>query len=504
MAQAHRRRRRTTQDEPPEVTPPFITRSAPVYDLLNEAQISAIEQAAEDILEGVGVEVRHAPSLKLLRDAGCEVEGERVRFERGFCRKLVAQNAPREFIQHARDPQKSVRIGGDAMVLVPCYGPPFIAGTDIPRRYSMLEDFNNFVRLAHMCPEMHHTGGPICEPTDIPVTKRHLDMNYGHLALSDKCFMGAVTAKERAEDTLTMCEIVFGKEFVANNCVVTALINLNSPLVLDETMLDAAHVYAAAGQACVVTPFMIAGASSPTTVAGLSAQAHAETLAGLAITQLVRPGAPVVYGFMMLGMSMRSGSPLRYDETWKSMLIAGQLARRLDVPFRCGGSTSASKLPDAQAGWEGAAYMTFAMLAGVNYFIHATGTLEAGLVANPDKFLIDCDMLGAITRMTEGIDTSIDALAVDAIAEVGPAGNFLSSSHTMARYKTAFYQPSNANGESYEAWAANGGEDAAQRAMKRRHEMMAEYVQPALDPAIDEALQAFMNERRAVLPDSFA
>ena len=418
--------------------------------------------------------------------------------------KLVKENAPSEFIQHARDPRKSVRIGGDAMVLVPCYGPPFVSATDIPRRYSRLEDFNDFVRLAHMCPEMHHTGGPICEPTDIPVTKRHLDMNYGHLALSDKCFMGAVTARERAEDTIAMCEIVFGKEFVQNNCVVTALINLNSPLVLDETMLDAAHVYAATGQACVITPFMIAGASSPTTVAGLSAQALAETLVGMAITQLVRPGAPVVHGFMMLGMSMRSGSPLRYDETWKSMLIAGQLARRLGVPFRCGGSTSSSKTPDAQAGWEAAAYMTFAMLAGVNYFIHATGTLEAGLVANFDKFLIDCDMLGAITRMTSSIDTGADALAVDAICAVGPAGNFLSSPHTMDRYKTAFYQPSNANGESFEAWAAAGSQDAAHRAMLRRHEILSEYVQPALDPAIDEALVAFMNQRRAVLPDSFA
>ena len=504
MTHTERRRRRTTPEQRPEVVPPYIIRSAPVYELLNEKQITAIEEAAEDILERIGVEVRHEPSLKLLLEAGCEVRDQRVRFARGFCRKLVKENAPSEFIQHARDPRKSVRIGGDAMVLVPCYGPPFVSATDIPRRYSRLEDFNDFVRLAHMCPEMHHTGGPICEPTDIPVTKRHLDMNYGHLALSDKCFMGAVTARERAEDTIAMCEIVFGKEFVQNNCVVTALINLNSPLVLDETMLDAAHVYAATGQACVITPFMIAGASSPTTVAGLSAQALAETLVGMAITQLVRPGAPVVHGFMMLGMSMRSGSPLRYDETWKSMLIAGQLARRLGVPFHCGGSTSSSKTPDAQAGWEAAAYMTFAMLAGVNYFIHATGTLEAGLVANFDKFLIDCDMLGAITRMTSSIDTGADALAVDAICAVGPAGNFLSSPHTMDRYKTAFYQPSNANGESFEAWAAAGSQDAAHRAMLRRHEILSEYVQPALDPAIDEALVAFMNQRRAVLPDSFA
>jgi len=504
LTEPRRRRKKSPASQKTAPPPAYITRTAPVYDILNEEQITSIEEAAEDILEKIGVEVRHEPSLKLLREAGCKIDGELVRFERGFCRKLVMDNAPSEFIQHARNPEKSVKIGGDSMVLVPVYGPPFVAASDIERRYGTLEDFNNFVRLAHMSPEMHHTGGPICEPTDIPVPKRHLDMNYGHLALSDKCFMGAVTAKERAEDTMRMCEIVFGKEFVDNNCVVTALINLNSPLVLDETMLDAAHVYAAANQAAVITPFMIAGASSPTTVAGLCAQSLAESLVGMAITQLVRPGAPVVLGFMMLGMSMRSGSPIRYDETWKSMLISGQLARRLGVPYRCGGSSSNSKVPDAQSGWEGAMYVMYAMLSGVNFLIHATGTLEAGLVANFDKFLIDCDQLGAASRMMTAVDTSPDSLAFDAIAEVGPAGNFLSCAHTMARYKTVFYQPSNADGDSFEQWTAAGGLDAADRATLRRHDMLAQYQAPALDPEIDAALHAFIDARRAVLPDSFA
>ncbi len=504
MSERRRRRSSQTTANAPAEHPPYLTRTAPTYDILNEEQIIAIEEAAEDILQNVGVQVSHAPSLKLLKEAGCTVDGERVRFDRHFCRKLVAENAPKEFVQHARNPAKSVRIGGNSLVMVPVYGPPFVAATDIDRRYGTLEDFNTFVKLAHMAPEMHHTGGPICEPTDVPVPKRHLDMNYGHLAHSDKAFMGAVTEKSRAEDTLAMCDIAFGKDFVAQNCVVSALINLNSPLVLDETMLDAAHVYAAAGQACVIAPFMIAGASSPTTVAGSAAQALAETLVGMAITQLVRPGAPVIYGFMMLGMSMKSGSPIRYDETWKSLLIAGQLARRLGVPFRCGGSSSNSKIPDAQAGWEGALYMMFSLLAGVNFFIHATGTLEAGLVSNFDKFLIDCDMLGAAARMMTGVDTSPDALALDAIAEVGPAGNFLSAAHTMARYKSAFYVPSNANGDSFEQWQAEGSLDAAQRAMLRRKELLAEYQRPAMDPAIDEALIDFMNRRKADLPDTFA
>lgn len=504
MTERRRRRANSASKNAADAPPPYFTRTGPTYDILNEEQITAIEEAAEDILQNVGVQVSHAPSLKLLKEAGCHVDGERVRFDRYFCRKLVKENAPKEFIQHARDPAKSVRIGGNSLVMVPVYGPPFVAATDIERRYSTLEDFNTFVKLAHMVPEMHHTGGPICEPTDIPVAKRHLDMNYGHLAYSDKPFMGAVTEKSRAEDTLAMCEIVFGKEYVQQNCVVSALINLNSPLVLDGTMLDAAHVYAGAGQACVIAPFMIAGASSPTTVAGAAAQALAETLVGIAITQLVRPGAPVIYGFMMLGMSMKSGTPLRYDETWKGLLIAGQLARRLGVPFRCGGSSSNSKIPDAQAGWEGALYMMFSLLAGVNFFIHSTGTLEAGLVSNFDKFLIDCDMLGAAARMMTEVDTSPDALALDAIAEVGPAGNFLSAAHTMARYKTVFYEPSNANGDSYEQWKAEGGMDAAQRAMLRRKDLLAEYSAPALDLSTDDALRDFMARRKLELPDSFA
>ncbi|MEE9321354.1 MAG: trimethylamine methyltransferase family protein [Granulosicoccus sp.] len=500
---SERRRRSNTRKKPAVVSLPYLTRTAPTYDILAEEQIIAVEEAAEKILQEIGVEVRHEPSLKLLKEAGLDVDGERVRFPHGFCRKLIVDNAPSRFIQHARNPEKSVEIGGNSLVLVPVYGPPFVAATDIDRRYGTLEDFNNFVRLAHMSPELHHTGGPICEPTDVPVAKRHLDMNYGHLVYSDKCFMGAVTARDRAEDTIRMCEMVFGKEFVDKNCVVSALINLNSPLVLDETMLDAAHVYAAAGQACVITPFMIAGASSPTTVAGLVAQSLAETLVGMAITQLVRPGAPVMYGFVMLGMSMRSGSPIRYDETWKSMLIAGQLARRLGVPFRCGGSSSSSKIPDAQAGWEGALYMMFSMLSGVNFMIHATGTLEAGLTSNFDKFLIDCDMLGAAARMMTSVDTSQDAFAFDAIAEVGPAGNFLSCAHTLERYKTAFYMPTNADCESFEQWTAEGGLDAAQRANKRMHKMLDEYQKPVLDPAIDEALIDFMDRRREVLPDGF-
>ena len=500
-----RRKRKETQETQIQEQPAaFLQRTAPVYNILGEEKIVLIEEAADNILSQIGIAVRHPPSLKLLQNIGLDIDGDLVRFPPGYCRNLIKQNAPAQFVQHARNPDRSVHIGGDSMVLVPVYGPPFVRALDMERHYGTLEDFNNFVKLAHVCPQMHHSGGTICEPTDIPTPKRHLDMIYSHILYSDKPFMGAVTAGERAQDTMTMCDIAFGKDFVTKNCVTTNLINLNSPLVLDETMLDAAHVYAKANQATVITPFIIAGASGPTTVAGSVAQSLAETLAAMAIVQLVKPGAPIVFGFMMMGMNMRSGSPLRFDETWKSMLIAGQLARRLGVPFRCGGSSSSAKVLDAQAGWEGALYMIFSMLAGVNFLIHATGTLEAGLVADFDKFVLDCDMLGAAARMMTEVEVNDDTLAIDAIAEATPGGNFLATAHTLARYKSVFYDSTLSDGNSFEQWQVDGSQDAATRANRRMRKLLADYEAPELDPAINEELLEFMAKRKAVLPDSFA
>lgn len=497
--------RRLRAEEPPKPTaPPYVTRTVPPFELLGEEGLSLIEMRADDILEEIGVEVRHEPSLALLRAAGANVKGSRVRLPRGLCRSLVTDNAPGKFLQHARNPERSVCFGGNACILAPAYGSPFVSGLDTPRRYATLDDFNNFVRLSQITPNLHHAGGVICEPTDIPVSKRHLDMVYGLIRYSDKPFMGMVTSGERAEDSMRMAELVFGEEFVARNCVVAALINLNSPLLLDETMLDAAHVYAKRGQATIITPFIIAGASGPTTVAGILAQSLAETLVGMAIMQLVRPGTPVVYGFVMMGMNMKTGSPLRFDETWKCIVVAGQLARRLGVPYRAGGSSSSSKLPDFQAGWEGATYLTYSLLSGVNLVLHATGTLETGLTLNYEKYVLDCDMLGAAARMLTAIDLSEAEFALDAVREAGPTGNFLATAHTMARYREAFYDSALSDGNSFEQWQEQGGLDAVQRANKYLRKVLDEYDAPPLDPAVDEALKDFICRRKAVLPDSFA
>ncbi len=440
-----RRRRRGRRSNPTTVpSAPYLTRSVPTYDILLEEGLDLIEANADRLLEEIGVDVRGDPiSIELFRSAGAEVNGERVRFPAGLCRSIIAASAPAKFIQYARNPERSVEIGGDSVVFAPAYGAPFVRGLDIGRRYATLEDFNRLVKLSQASPHLHHSGGTVCEPTDIPVSKRHLDMVYGHIRYSDKPYMGPVTSGERAQDCVQMTEIVFGREFVQNNCCSLSLININSPLVLDATMLDALRVYASQGQGTLITPFVIGGASGPVSPAAMLTQTLAEALAGIALTQLVRPGAPVVFGLLVAGMNMHTGAPARFDETWKCLLAGGQLARRLGVPYRCGGMTTTAKIPDAQAGMEGAVYLNHSLLAGVNFLLHATGTCEGGLCLSFEKFILDCHLLGALGRMLTGIDLGDDEFGLDAMAEAGPGGNFLNTRHTLARYRDAFYESAN-------------------------------------------------------------
>jgi trimethylamine--corrinoid protein Co-methyltransferase len=501
-----RRRRRGHRSQSTARPPaPYLVRRVPPYEILSEKGLDLIEANADRLLEEIGVDVRGDPvSLGLFRAVGADVQGERVRFPTGLCRSIIAASAPRQFRQHARNPERSVEIGGDNVVFAPAYGAPFVRGLDIERRYATLEDFNRLVMLSQASPHLHHSGGTVCEPTDIPVSKRHLDMVYSHIRYSDKPYMGPVTSGERAEDCLRMTEIVFGREFVANNCCTLSLININSPLVLDATMLEALRVYASSGQGTLITPFVIGGASGPVSPAAMLTQTLAEALAGIALTQLVRPGAPVVFGLLVAGMNMRSGAPARFDETWKCLLAGGQLARRLGVPYRCGGMTTTAKIPDAQAGMEGAVYLNHSLLAGVNFLLHATGTCEGGLCLSYEKFVLDCHLLGALGRMLEGIELGADEFGFDAFAEAGPGSNFLNTRHTLARYRNAFYESPLFDCTSFEQWRDGGSLDAAARANVELKSILAGYEPPPLDAAVDKALHAFMAERKAQLPDSFA
>ncbi|HEM45581.1 MAG TPA: trimethylamine methyltransferase, partial [Alphaproteobacteria bacterium] len=482
----------------------YVTRPFAPMEVLGEEGLAIIEDNADTVLQEIGIEFRDDPeTLELWRGAGADVQGERVRFERGMLRRIIGASAPAEFIQHARNPANSVRIGGNATVFVPAYGPPFVRDLDDGRRYATIEDFRNFVKLAYLSPALHHSGGTVCEPVDLPVNKRHLDMVYSHIRYSDKAFMGSVTAPERAEDTVAMAKLVFGDEFVDDNCVLVNLINANSPLTFDATMLGALKTYARANQACIVTPFILAGAMSPVTVAGTLAQILAEVLAGIAVTQLVRPGAPVVFGTFASSISMQSGAPT--FGTPEPALVtygAAQLARRLGVPFRSGGSLCASKIPDAQAAYESAATIQPALMAGVNFMLHSAGWLEGGLTMGYEKFVMDADQCSMLQALCNGVDLSENGQAMDAIREVGPGSHYLGCAHTQANFEAAFWRSRIADNNSFEQWEAEGSLDAAQRANALWKKMLREYEPPALAPDIDDALGEFIAKKKAAVPDS--
>ncbi|WP_309085863.1 trimethylamine methyltransferase family protein [Chelativorans sp.] len=500
---AARRAARSTGGPGQQLT--YIRRKLPNYEVLDEEGLSLIEANADTVLEEIGIEFRgDAEALKLWRDAGADVEGERVRFPKGLCRALL-KTAPPVFAQHARNPARSVQIGGDATVFAPVYGPPFVRDLDGNRRYATVEDFQNFVKLAYMAPSIHHSGGTVCEPVDVPVNKRHLDMVYAHMRFSDKPFMGSVTAPERAEDTVAMAKILFGEDFVEQNTVIISLINANSPMVFDETMLGAAKVYARHNQATIITPFILAGAMSPVTVAGTLTQVLAEVLAGAAFTQLVRPGAPVVFGTFASSISMQSGAPT-FGTPEPSLVSYGaaQLARRLGLPFRTGGSLTASKVSDAQAAYESANTLNSTMLAGTNFVLHAAGWLEGGLVSSYEKFMMDIDQLGMQQSFSAGVDLSDNGQAMDAIREVGPGSHYLGCAHTQANFQTAFYRSSIADNNSFEQWLAEGEKTAHQRANQLARSWLDSYEAPPIDEGADEALKDFIARRKGSMPDAFA
>lgn len=481
---------------------PYILRNIPTYDILGEENLLKIEAAADRILAETGIEFRDDPVvLDHWRRAGAEVDGVLVRFPPGLLREVL-RDAPAEFTQHARNPEKSVVIGGRSVVFAPAYGSPFVMDMDRGRRFGTLEDFHNFIKLAQASPSFHHSGGTICEPTDVAVNKRHLDMVMAHLTLSDRPFMGSVTAEERAEDSIDMARIVFGADFVDRNCVILGNVNVNSPLVWDGTMTRSLRAYARANQAAVVVPFILGGAMGPVTNAGAIAQSLAETMAGCALTQLERKGAPVIFGNFLSSMSLRSGSPtFGTPEPAIGSMVIGQLARRLNLPLRCSGNFTTSKLPDAQAMMEGTMSMLAAIHCGANFILHSAGFLDGLLSMSYEKFMLDDDLCGSLHSYLDGVKIDDDQLAVEAFAEVGPGNHFFGCAHTMAHYETAFWDSALSDNEPFEKWEAAGSEDAATRANRAWKQRLAEFEPPPMDVAMREALEDFVAGKKAAIAD---
>jgi len=483
---------------------PYIKRNIPTYSVLNATDLAQLEHNADTILQEIGLNIQEdQESIDYFVKAGASADGERVRFPRGMCREIIQATAPKIFTQHARNPENNVVIGGDNTVLVPAYGPPFVYSKEGGRRYANIEDFRNFVKLAYMSPNLHHSGGTVCEPVDLPVNKRHYDMNYTHIKYSDKPFMGSVTAPRRALDTVDMAKIVFGDDFVEENCVLVSLINANSPMTWDRVMLGALKNYARHNQATMPSPFVVSGAMSPVTAAGVAAQSLAEGLAGMALTQLVRPGAPVIYGNFVTSMSMQTGAPT-FGTPEASLIInmSAALARRLGVPFRSAGGFNASKVPDAQAGYESANSLQTGLMAGVNFMLHTAGWLEGGLAMGYEKFIMDADQAGMMAVFAKGVDMSANGQAMDAIAEVGPGQHFLGCEHTQKNFKSAFYRSNVSDNNSYEQWVEDGSTSMEDRAAQVYKTMLAEYTPPELDPDIDARLIKYMDDKKASFPDS--
>lgn len=496
--------RRAAREGVQLVKSPYIRRSMSPFEVLDEDGLALIEANADTVLAEIGIEFREDPeALEMWKAAGASVEGERVKFPKEMLRELL-KTAPSTFTQHARNAERSVEIGGKNTVFAPVYGPPFVRDLDEGRRYATIADFQNFVKLAYMAPSMHHSGGTLCEPVDVPVNKRHLDMIYSHIRYSDMPFMGSVTHPDRAADTVEMAKLVFGADFVDQNCVLISLINANSPMTFDATMLGALKAYARAGQATIVSPFILAGAMSAVTVAGTLTQVLAEAMAGTAFTQLCRPGAPVVFGTFASSISMQTGAPtFGTPEPALVLYGAAQLARRLNIPFRSGGGLCGSKLPDAQAAYEAAQTLQPTLLAGTNFVLHAAGWLEGGLVSSYEKFMMDADQLAILQKFAQGVDISENGQAMDAIAEVGPGSHFLGATHTRANFETAFYRSPLADNSSFEQWESEGSTRIEERANTLWKAWLADYEAPALDEGINESLEEFIAKKKASMPDAF-
>jgi len=494
-ARAARRRTRTRS------WLPELERRIPWVDLLSDDQVQVIHDASMDVVEEIGVEFRCDDALALWRDAGAAVDGARVRLDREHLMALVG-TAPSSYTMVARDPTHTVTVGNGKTIFTPSYGAPYVLGLDGTRRPGTLEDFKNFTKLNHLSPALHMSGGVVCEPMDVPVPKRHLYMTQNLLTYSSKPFMGAVTSKERAEDSLYMAGIVFGQDVVRDTTVMTCLANGNTPLVWDKTMLDSVRVFAAANQATLFSPFVLGGASTPASTVGAVIQVNIEALTGVAFSQLVRAGAPALYGQWVSTVSMKTGAPQAgTPEVCHMNLLTAQMARHYGLPSRCSGSCSSSKMVDAQAGYEAARNMYGVLMAGTNFVLSTTGYLESAMCQSYAKWVLDSEQLEMMYRLGSGV--SFDDLdeVLDTMREVPPGGHHLGTAHTLANFQTAFSMPEMMNSDNYEQWLADGALSAEDRATAKCRQLLEEYEEPALDDDVRAELDEFVARRDAELPD---
>jgi trimethylamine--corrinoid protein Co-methyltransferase len=473
----------------------------PRYEILSADAIAVLDRGWRRIVSEIGIQFAKPEAVELFAKAGQKVDGEVVYLDPDFVLEQVAK-APREFDMQARNPANNVHIGGDQMVFGAVYGCPFIREGDV-RRDATLQDFRNLVSLSQAFPELDSAGGVICEPNDAPLDSRHLDMTYALATLTDKIYMGNVVSGPNAVDTIAMTSILFGgRDVIERTPALVSLINCNSPLRWDDRMLDALFEYCAAGQPCVMTPFLLMGAMSPVTIPAALTQQLAEALSGIALTQLIRPGCPVIFGSFLSNIDMQSGSPsFGTPESALGLLCTGQLARHYGLPFRTGGGLNSSQVPDAQAAYEALMTLLPTFLAGTNFVMHAAGWLEGGLVSCYEKFIIDIELLRMLRVEFTPLEIDEASLAFGAHEEVGHGGHFLGAAHTMERFRECFYRPLLSSTSNFDRWLRLGAKDTAARAGEIYKAKLEAFEPPPLDDAIRAELDDFVVRRRRELGD---
>lgn len=479
-----------------------ITYGISPVEVVNQDQLERIHQASLRILREVGIEFRDEPALRQWKEAGADVVGQRVRLESDLVMSLIAK-APRSFEMTSRDTSRRVRIGLDTMTFGTMQGAPNVRDLSGVRRSFTLEDLRNLNRLTQALPGFHIAGGFTCEPTDIAVPWRHLHINRSSLVETDMPYFGLTTGQERAEDSVAMARIVHGRAFMDENAVIAGHVSGNSPLVWDSTMLEGLRVYALANQVVLLSPFVLGAANTPADIPATVAQLNAEALAALAYTQLVAPGAKMIYGQYSVSVSMRSGAPMSgMPEVTLINAVIGQLARRYGLPWRTTASQSSAKTFDAQSGYESAvAYMSGAS-ACANLMMHAGGWDEAGLVCCMAKFVADAEQNLLMAKYAQGISFDFFEEALEAVWRIGPGGHYLGDAFTLKRFRDAFIAPEILDYLSFEQWRVQGSRDMAERCREKAKTLLANYQPPPLDPARREELDAFVAKRQEQISPS--
>jgi trimethylamine--corrinoid protein Co-methyltransferase len=495
--------RHQQRSESPILKTPFrlLRNRFKALEILSPEQIEQLHEASMQILEITGIDFMDAEALSIWEKAGARVDHatQHVWFDRDMILETVA-SAPSSFTWHARNPVKNLIIGQDYVNFQANGGVAYSSNFDTGRRRGTWDDYVNFLKLCQMCNVLHFGGEQLVAPQDINSSVRHLRRLSAAFTLTDKAAMEAAHGREIVSDNLNLARIVFGDLEQYDGAVIGGIINASSPLRYDQRMIGGIITYARAKQVNIITPFILAGAMSPISMAAALAQQNAEALVGIALTQLVRPGAPVLYGGFTTNADMKTGSPaMGTPEGAWAMSVGAQLARRYNLPYRGSGTLNTSKVPDAESVWETMWSLWPAILSHTNFIMHSTGWLEGGLTASYEKFIIDVENLAMFYQFLQGFEISDETLALESIAEVGPGGHHFGTAHTQARYTTEFYQSALSDRLSYENWVVAGSQDAAQRAYHIWKDLIANYEQPSLEEGIAQGLREYVEKREREL-----